>query len=231
MGVMALTSFAAFAQEEEQEDRWSGNIVLGYLATSGNTENKSANLEFAVNYDAVRWHHGLAGRAFGASEDKDATAENYRLGWNSKYDFTENNYGVGRLDWKSDRFSSYDHQTFATLGYGRRFIKSEKHELDGEIGAGWTESKPVVGENISEGIARLYGEYDWTITETSAFSQTVLVNYGKSNTYTEAVTSLRASIYGSLGLALSFTYQRNSDVIPGTEKVDTITAIGLDYEF
>ena len=78
---------------------------------------------------------------------------------------------------------------------------------------------------------RLYGEYDWEITDTSKFSQTLQVSAGSSNTYTEAVTSLRLSIAGSLGLAVSFTYQNNSDVVPGTKKTDTITAIGLDYEF
>ena len=230
--ILLLAAFTANAQEEEENGGpWSGNTTLGYLATSGNTESKSVNFEFGVNYDAVRWHHGLSGRLFSSSQDKDATAENYQLSWNSKYDFSEFNYGVGRLDWRRDRFSSYDYQRFATLAYGRRIIKSEKHEFDAEIGGGWSQSKTVLNEDISEAVLRLYGEYDWEITDTSKFSQTVEVSAGSSNTYTEAVTSLRLSIAGSLGLAVSFTYQNNSDVVPGTKKTDTITAIGLDYEF
>ena len=225
----ALTSNAE--DQEENKGPWSGNTTLGYLATSGNTESKSANFEFGVNYDLVRWHHGLSGRFFSSSQDNDATAENYQLSWSSKYDFSEFNYGVGRLNWQRDRFSSYDYQRFATLAYGRRIIKNKKHELDAEIGGGWSQSKTIVNEDISEAIFRLYGEYDWQITDTSKFSQTIQVSAGSSNTFTEAVTSLRLAIVGSLGLAVSFTYQNNSDVVPGKKKTDTITSIGLDYEF
>ena len=37
MALLSLGSFSAFAQEAEteKEDPWSGNVILGYLATSG----------------------------------------------------------------------------------------------------------------------------------------------------------------------------------------------------
>jgi putative salt-induced outer membrane protein len=232
--VLTTMSFMAYAQEaepEQAEDRWSGNMLLGYLATGGNTESSSVNFEFGVNYDVNRWHHSLDGRFFSSKQNNANTAENYRLGWGSKFDFSEFNYGVGRLEWKRDRFSGYEYQRFATLSYGRRIIKSKKQELDVEIGAGWTQSEEVNNNEISEGVVRLYGEYDLNITDTSKFSQTVEVTSGRSNTYTESVTSLRAAINGSLGLTVSYTIQNNTDVVPGVEKTDTITAIGLDYEF
>jgi len=227
--ILNLSLNSAFAAEEDGP--WSGKVGLGYLATSGNTENKSFNLEFEVNYDAAKWHHGLGGRVFSAEADNDTTAENYRLNWKSQYDFTEFNYGFGRLDWVKDRFSSYDYQRFAAAGYGRRIIKTEKHLLNAEIGAGWQQSEPFVGDKISEAILRLGGDYKWNITETSAFSQTLKISAGSSNTFTEAVSELSLTIYKMLALGLSFTYQHNSDVVPGSKKTDTQTAINLNYEF
>ena len=148
--ILLLAAFTANSQDQQEKDGpWSGNTTLGYLATSGNTESKSLNFEFGVNYDAVRWHHGLSGKLFSSSQDDDATAENYQLSWNSKYDFSEFNYGVGRLDWTRDRFSSYVYQRFATLAYGRTIIKNEKHELDAEIGGGWSQSETVLNDDIS----------------------------------------------------------------------------------
>lgn len=234
VSVLTFMSFAAYGQDAEpapEDSRWSGNALLGYVATAGNTENKSVNFEFGAKYDLEHWHHALQGRFFSASANDDSTAENYRLGWSSKYDFNEFNYGVGRLDWKRDRFSSYEYQRFATFGYGRRIINSNRQELDAEIGAGWTQSEEIGGNEISEAVLRIYGEYDLNITDTSKFSQTVGVTSGRSNTYTEAVSSLRASVYGALGLTVSYTFQNNTDVVPGLEKTDTISAIGFDYEF
>ena len=57
------------------------------------------------------------------------------------------------------------------------------------------------------------------------------VTAGSSNTYTESITALRAAVLGALGLTVSYTIQNNTDVVPGVEKTDTITAVGLDYEF
>ena len=55
-----LLAFAAplFAQEEEaaeEESPWSGNVKLGYLAVSGNTESQSMNAGFEVNYKKGLW--------------------------------------------------------------------------------------------------------------------------------------------------------------------------------
>jgi putative salt-induced outer membrane protein len=232
--LLTTMSFMAYAQEAEPEQEagpWSGNILLGYLATGGNTENSSVNFDFGVKYDVNRWHHGLDGRFFSSKQNNQSTAENYRLGWNSKFDFTEFNYGVGRLQWKRDRFSGYEYQRFATLSYGRRIIQSARQKLDAEIGAGWTQSEEVDNNKISEGVIRLYGAYDLNITDTSKFSQTLEVTAGSSNTYTESITALRTAVLGALGLTVSYTIQNNSDVVPGVEKTDTITAVGLDYQF
>ena len=47
-GLLLATS--AIAQEEEQKGPWSGTTSLGYLATTGNTENKSYNAAAEISY-------------------------------------------------------------------------------------------------------------------------------------------------------------------------------------
>ncbi|MBT8444097.1 MAG: DUF481 domain-containing protein [Gammaproteobacteria bacterium] len=71
-----LANAGVNAAEEQAEDAgpWSGRVLLGYLATGGNTENTSANLEAGVNWDGERWHHAFSGRGIGQSTDKNTTA-------------------------------------------------------------------------------------------------------------------------------------------------------------
>nr|NIQ26344.1 hypothetical protein [Gammaproteobacteria bacterium] len=45
------------AQEEAPESPWSGKATLGYLATSGNTENSTLNTGVEVGYSAGKWTH------------------------------------------------------------------------------------------------------------------------------------------------------------------------------
>ena len=116
--VMAALAGPALADEESP---WSGKATLGYLATSGNTENSSINAGFEVKYTSGNWVHGFQASAIGASESNVSTAEAYGLGWRSERELREQSYVFGVLDWRSDRFSTYHKQFSQSVGYGRRF--------------------------------------------------------------------------------------------------------------
>ena len=144
---------------------------------------------------------------------------------------TEQDFLFGRLDWRKDRFSSIVEQFSQTVGYGRRLIQNEKHSLDGEIGIGARQSDLDDGTDETDTIYTGRLTYAWQITETSSLGQSLLVEVGDSNNFTESVTEVRARLVGSLALLVSYTVRRNSDVLPGTEKTDTRTAISLEYAF
>ena len=60
----------------------------------------------------------------------------------------------GRLSWRKDRFGAFDTQFSQTVGYGRRLIDSDKHKLNGEIGAGARQSETQNGLSENETIFR-----------------------------------------------------------------------------
>lgn len=233
--LLGLLVFATplFAQEEETEEEgpWSGNVKLGYLATSGNTESESMNSSFEINYVPGDWEHQLAGAAIYSTESSVTTAEAYDAGWKSARNLSEADFTFGRLDWRKDRFGSITEQFSQTVGYGRRLIDTEKHELNGELGVGARQSDLADGTDESDTIYTGRLTYTWTLSETASFGQSVLVESGGSNTFAESVTDLRARLVGGLALVASYTVRRNSDVLPGTEKTDTRTAISLEYAF
>jgi putative salt-induced outer membrane protein len=234
--VIGLLAFSAplFAQEEEaaeEESPWSGNIKFGYIATSGNTENESMNSGFEINYTRGLWEHQAMAAAIYSAESKITTAEAYDFGWKSARNLTDADFLFGRLDWRKDRFNSITEQFSQTVGYGRRLIDREKHTLNGELGIGARQSDLADGTDESDTIYTGRLTYGWKISETAGFGQSLLVEAGDSNTFTESVTDLRAQLLGSLALVVSYTIRRNSDVLPGTEKTDTRTAISLEYGF
>lgn len=232
-GLLALAA-PLFAQEEEaaeEESPWSGNVKLGYLAVSGNTESQSMNAGFEVNYIKELWEHQAKGAAIGTTESNVSTAEAYDLGWKSARNITENDFLFGRLDWRKDRFGSITEQFSQSVGYGRRLIDTDKHSLNGEVGIGARQSDLADGTDESDTIYTGRLTYAWNISENASFGQSLLVESGSSNTFTESVTDLRAQLVGSLAMVVSYTVRRNSDVLPGTEKTDTRTAISLEYAF
>jgi putative salt-induced outer membrane protein len=231
--LMILAPFVA-AQEEEETSPWAGKATLGYLATSGNTDNSTLNSSFEISYTSGDWKHLFGARAINSTEDETTTAEAYEANWKSERSLSEHNYLFGQLDWRKDRFSGYDTQFSQTVGYGRRLIDKEKHKLNAEIGAGARQSDLADGTDESETIIRGALGYLWQISETAAFTQDFKVESGGENTYSESKTALSAQLVGNLALVASYTIKHNSDVpvaLPPIEKTDTYTALSLEYAF
>ena len=226
------------AQEEEAPaSPWAGKATLGYLATSGNTENSNLNTAFEVGYTRGEWAHLFDASAIYATEDSDTTAEAYAAGWKSERKLDDANFLYGRLNWRKDRFSGYENQFSQTVGYGRRLINKEKHKLNGEVGVGARQSELVdplgLGDGETESETILTGGlyYKWQISKTAKFSQDLLTESGSENTYVESKTALSATLVGNLALVASYTIKNNSEVPLGTEKTDTFTALSLEYTF
>jgi putative salt-induced outer membrane protein len=228
--MVVSVSFSAMAQEEP-ESPWSGKATLGYLATSGNTENSTLNTGVEVGFATGEWQHLASAAAISATQSKIATAEAYGLGWKSERNLTDADFLFGRLDWRKDRFSGYDSQFSQTVGYGRRLIKTDQHVLNVEVGAGSRQSKLTTGITESEAIIRGGAYYKWLFSETAEFRQDLTTESGSSNTYLESVTAVSAKLLGDLALVASYTIKNNSDVPALTEKTDTYTALSLEYLF
>jgi len=234
VGALLLAAPFVAAQEEEAASPWAGKATLGYLATSGNTDNSTLNSGFEISYTSGDWKHLFGARAINSTQDEVTTAEAYEANWKSERSLSEYNYLFGQLDWRKDRFSGYDTQFSQTVGYGRRLIDKEKHKLNVEIGAGARQSDLADGTEESETIIRGGLGYLWQISETAAFTQDFTVETGDTNTYTESKTALSAQLVGNLALVASYTIKRNSDVpvaLPPIEKTDTYTALSLEYAF
>ena len=224
-----------YAQEETaaggETGPWSGKLVLGYLATDGNTESSSLNTGFEIAYATGNWLHGLDGRAIHSTQDSDTIAEAYELGWKTEYDFSATSFAFGRVDWRKDRFSGYDQQVSQTAGYGRRLIDTAAHVLNAEIGAGARQLDVADGTSEDEVIVRGGLDYTWAFSETAQFTQDLVVESGDTNTYLESVTAIKATLIGDLALVASYTIKNNSEVPAGTEETDTYSALSLEYAF
>ena len=231
--LLALTLAApieSFAQEPE-EGPWSAKATMGYLATSGNTENSTLNTGLEGGYTTGNWAHLAQLSAITASENEVTTAEAYSLGWKSERKLSDQNFLFGRLDWRKDKFGGYDTQFSQTIGYGRRLYDEEKHKLNVEVGIGARQSELQIGTKEEEAIVRGGAYYKWLFSETAEFRQDLTAESGGENTYLESYSAISAKLLGDLALVASLTVKHNTDVPPLTEETDTYTALSLEYQF
>lgn len=229
--VAAMLAPISSMAQEEAESPWSGKASLGYLATSGNTENSTLNTAVEVGFATGEWKHIANAAAISAAENDVNTAEAYELGWKTERNLSDVSFLFGRLDWRKDVFGAFDTQFSQTVGYGYRLIKTDKHQLNLEAGVGARQSETQLGISENETIFRGGTYYTWLFSETAEFSQDVTAEAGSDNTYMESVTAVSAKLLGDLALVASFTVKYNTDVPPLTEKTDTFSALSLEYAF
>ncbi|MGQ0587424.1 MAG: DUF481 domain-containing protein [Gammaproteobacteria bacterium] len=235
---LLLALFAAPALAADPPPPWSGEASAGMVVTTGNSESETINAKAQVVYQSERWRNTTDASTI-KTEQTDAvtgadvrTAERYLLGNKTDFNFTERDYAFLALEFEKDLVGPVRERTSETAGYGRKVLTGPEHLLEAELGAGarQTEAQFTAEEN-SDLIVRGRLAYKWAFSETSNFAETIKVESGDSNTFTESVTELKVSLVGKLFFLGSYTVRSNSDVPPGTEKTDTVTSLSLGWTF
>ena len=235
-GALLLAS-SVYAQDEEElvVDPWEGSGELGFVSTTGNTETTALNFKLNFVRTGPRWRHRFTGTALMTSEDGDNDNERYTVEVQSDRKLSEKSWMFGVFRWDADKFGSYDPQASLTAGYGRQLMKSEKHELKGEIGAGYKNlTERVSGDSSGEAIGRFLLDDSWQVFRTTLWTNRLLVEAGSSNTFTQFNSGLAVSMTERFALKLGFEVRHNTDVpddIEDSENTDTITSANLVYNF
>jgi putative salt-induced outer membrane protein len=234
---LALTSLlllvdGARAQDsEDAQETISGKAAFGYLATQGNTDSTNVNAALKLVYALTNWSHDFDLSAVAATNNEETNAEAYSGKYAARRSYGESSFLFTTLDWQRDRFSAYDEQVSESVGYGRRLIDRERHDLSVEIGVGARQSQVVDGTEQDEAIARGAVNYEFALNDTTNFTQDFSVESGSSNTNIQAVSALRARLFGDIALVLSYRLKHNSVVPDGRENMDSYSSISLEYAF
>ena len=253
-GMLLLTATAYAQDEEEAVDAWEGTGEFGFVNTTGNTESVAMNAKLNFIRTGKRWRHRFSGTALMTSEDGETDNERYTMEVQSDHKINEKAWLFGAFRWDADKFGSYDPQVSLTAGYGRQLMKSEKHGLKAEIGAGYRRleetvhdveepdqlpeepgqlpEEPVGGETSSEAIVRFLVDDSWQVFKTTLWTNRLLVESGSSNTFSQFNTELAVSMTDKFAIKLGFEARNNTKIPPGdTEHTDTITSANLVYNF
>jgi putative salt-induced outer membrane protein len=222
------------AQDGKDPDHgWHGKGELGYVDTSGNTESTAFNLALEILKNTKNWRYRFGATALLTSKNGDKDTERYSAELQGDRKLSEKSYIFAAYRYDSDKFGAYDPQQSVTAGYGRELIKTENHQLKGEIGVGYKKSEErLTGVSSSEAIARFLLEDAWQVFSTTTWNNRLLVETGSDNTFTLFNTGVVVSMTERFALKVGWEYRHNSTIPLGTvDKTDTTTSANLVYNF
>lgn len=234
-----LLMFASTQPVWAEGNAWDGEVELGVLVTTGDTEETNVNGRLGLVYEVERWRNTGEFASLYSQTDSETTAEEYRASLQSDYKFNDRQYWFLRGAYDDDRFSGYDYESSLTTGYGHRlWQQGERSFLDLTAGGGYRYNRlqePDAGgeQYEKEAIVRLGGQLDYELSETSLFRQKLSAEIGVDggNSLTESETSLQAAINSSLSMKVAYRVKHYSDPPANSASTNTETSLSLLYGF
>ena len=229
-----------------QDSGWSGSGEFGLAMARGNSSSDNANAKLAFTNEDDQWKHAYYLSALrnetevsidtdgdGVFEKlKQTSANRYELGASSALKVSERNSWFAALRYENDDFAAYEYQTTFSIGYGHKFINTERTTLSTEIGPGYRRAKDAVtGQTEAELIGRGLMEFKHQLTASTALFDLFLVEAGSSNTFASNEFGIVVAINEKLAIKAGFDVRHNTDVGPRTKNTDTLTKVNLVYKF
>lgn len=226
-----IFSLAAVNASAQDDNGINTQLELGALFTSGNTEDESIQFKGSVDWIRDAWTYGLSVDGLRSSTSDLLTAQRFYYVANTNYALNENSFILTQLTHDKDKFSGYDSQSGLTVNYGRNLLLNRSNmNLTFNIGAGMRRSTSDL-EDFNEGILRLAGDYQWAISDTANFRQTLSSESGNETSIFRSESSIETKIMDNLSLKFAIKVKHQTEVPIGREKTDTETGITLVLNF
>lgn len=224
---LICTSFPVFAGD------WSGSGDLGYNSVSGNSESNSLAAALSANYDTLGdWLYMGEFDTYSASQDEETTAKTYSIKLQTDYKISERSFAFGNVRFLDDRFSGYDYQSSASVGFGKTFFDDGISLFRAQAGIGYRKNELMdnLGEE-TESIWTTRATYHRSLTENTRFESRLISESGADNTYLEGQVAVGVLMTENLGIKLAYLVKHNSDVPVGSENTDKYTTVSINYLF
>ncbi|MEH8020469.1 MULTISPECIES: DUF481 domain-containing protein [Rheinheimera] len=222
----------------------TGDIELGFLFTSGNTDSFAirANSELVHDLEYFRNRYQMQSLLQKNNVARNANGDTQNVTTASRYSFTgQSNYKLvkgresifGRATYAHDKFGAFREQASLAVGYGNRVYEQRTSYFDLETGPGFSYSNTAASVTHSGVIWFVAANLDYALFDTSSFRQTLegALSLDGENTIFLSRSSITTKIIDKLSMRFSFIVKYNSEPEGDLRKADTETSASLVYTF
>jgi len=210
---------------------WDGSADLNALYSTGNTDQATYGLGVKMTKDQDRFHH-LATFTFDANESNDVQdREKWALGYKLDYDFAEDIFVSGFAGYENDKFGPFRERFTLSSGLGYRILNDEVYSWSVQGGPSVFYTKEFSGDDFdSEFNGAASSAFKWMINDRSEFSNDTGVFFG-TRSVLSSKSELKVKINGALSSKVSFDFLYDNEPAAGRNSTDTVTRLGLSYDF
>ncbi|MCF8474656.1 MAG: DUF481 domain-containing protein [Emcibacter sp.] len=210
---------------------WDGEAEVSYLRSSGNTQQSSLGLGGKMERNTDRFHH-LVTSFFDYNRNSGITDKRqFGLSYKLDYDFSETIYMTGLVGYENDKYGAFNERITTSYGLGYPVISNETYSWKMEAGPSILLTKESANEAYKKSVNAFANSlFKWVINDRSKLTNNTIIYFGNKSVF-ESKTALKIKINGDLSSKFSYEILYDSDAPLDRKKTDTITRIGLMYDF
>jgi putative salt-induced outer membrane protein YdiY len=211
-----------------------GSVDFSFLATTGNTDQRSLGLTGDVIFRPDGWEIRNRAGFLRAETDDELTAEAFFYNFRAARTLTPRLSVYGQYDYLRDQFAGIDHRNVITGGLDYLLVDRAPHRLSVFGGLGYLNEQRVAGDDLSTAVFDGGWAYRLRFSDSAEFTDDFRYDQSLSDGedwrigHTAAVT---AKLTGLLSLKISHNIRFSNQPPPGFEETDTVTAIALVAKF
>lgn len=211
--------------------KWSGRGDLGGFHTSGNTDSFGITVGAVIKRTGAAWSHQIRLRGDYQESEGRTSREYLNAAYQSDWTISEQHYALGILEYERDVLAGLDHRATSSLGLGWRIVREADVAISLEAGPAFRHDWTRAGAERSNFAGRGALTSSWQMNDKVKLSHNMeLVAEENSNTI-RAVTGLQAKLTGRISSQISYDLRYQDRPLLGKEETDTVTRIGLTYDF
>lgn len=237
---------ACATPEQAAAGTWAAQGQLGLIVTSGNTTTKSGNASFNAAHEMGPWTLSGGAAALYASTGHYSTQQDTNAELQADLALSKRTFWFSTGRWDRNLYSGFAYQDSVATGGGFNFVQTPTTQLSGELGVGYRTEKPetlttgplgnvtarerLPGAMQRDAVLQAGVNYSHSITRLTKLTNTLLVQYGTSDTSTTDNLSLQVQVDSTLSLAVGMQLVNNTSPPPGSARhTDTVMTVNLVY--
>ncbi len=226
--------------KDEHAREFYGDVEVGLIVSTGNTNASSAKLKSNLYYNVKEWRNQFKFDSLFKKDSLDDSNEDVTTA-NRVFVSGQGNYLLNDdassffiySDLEFDKFSGFDSKASFASGYGNRLFTGRKNTVDIDVGPGVSYSRTEEGQTETGFLLRLALEWHRTVSKRTRFTQELSLEKSLSGLTSrlKSETALISQINNALALKFSYLYRYNSTPEDGKRAYDSETSATLVYSF
>ena len=210
---------------------WEKEIEVNVLYSTGNSSQKYFGTGTKFEREAGRYHQ-VATTYFDYNNSNAVTNKRrFGIAYKSDYSISDISYVTGYTSFESDSFGAFNKRFTLNAGYGLRALDNDTFKWSLEAGPALLVTKQLSTEDYDKDITAFGGSiFTWIINDRSELDNETKV-YAGNKVVIENKTDYKIKVSGALSGKISFDVLYDRDAPIGRKKTETITRVGILYDF